>query len=182
MRRLVLVIGVAIALGSGLVHADEQATAPDAPGLIGPTWVLTNWADGVPAHLSEDSQITARFGIDTDRRDKDRYWVSGFAGCNTYWLQLHIANQAITQIAMPVSSMKACSGLMEQESKYLGVLTRVASCRISGSRLELLDEQQKPLVVFRSTPTPATTEPPAVKPRRHDGPPVFVPDMSTGNR
>jgi heat shock protein HslJ len=76
--------------------------------------------------------------------------VTGNAGCNSYGAGYRIDGMNLT-IEPPVSTKMYCGepeGLMEQENRYLNLLTSVAGYRIDGNRLDLLDEGGAALLTF----------------------------------
>ena len=100
-----------------------------------------------PACPIAGTELTATFGDDAT--------LSGSSGCNTY-TAAYTTDKGAIEIADVADTKKACSepaGVMEQESSYLALLPRVASFRVDGPVLELIDVDRQRLVAFARTPS-----------------------------
>ena len=74
--------------------------------------------------------------------------VSGSAGCNKYGAPINIVSGEITVRAATVTRAWCDDpeGLMDQERRYLGILSRVKFYRIFGNQLALLTDEGKHLL------------------------------------
>ncbi|MDK2916462.1 MAG: hypothetical protein PWR25_1019 [Euryarchaeota archaeon] len=133
---------LADAEGNDLLFFVQAKEVPPAP-LTGTAWTLESYSLGGEAVSSviAGTTITAVF---SDGK------VTGNAGCNSYGAGYRIDGMNLT-IEPPVSTKMYCGepeGLMEQENRYLNLLTSVAGYRIDGNRLDLLDEGGAALLTF----------------------------------
>jgi heat shock protein HslJ len=110
------------------------------------TWQLESFVEGdATTPALPDAPITLQFDGNTLRLEGE---VSGSAGCNTYRAAYRHVNEFT--FSPPVSTRKACPPpIMEQESRFLGVLEAVTSYAIDGDQLELRTEDGRALV-FRA--------------------------------
>jgi heat shock protein HslJ len=98
----------------------------------GTTWAVTgiNNGKGGVASLVADTNVTLEFGAEAR--------ASGTAGCNRYTAGYTADKDALTFApAAATRMMCATPGVMEQEHAFLQALTRVATMRMEGDRLEL---------------------------------------------
>ncbi|MDH4105867.1 MAG: META domain-containing protein [Gammaproteobacteria bacterium] len=98
----------------------------------GTAWEVTgiNNGKGGVASLVADTNVTLQFGPESR--------ASGTAGCNRYTAGYTADKGALTFApAAATRMMCAASGVMEQEQAFLQALTRVATVRMEGDRLEL---------------------------------------------
>lgn len=120
------------------------------PSLEGPSWSLVafielNPAVGVPvplptaADVLEGTEITIRF-------ERDR--LQGSAGCNSYGAAYARDGSTLTIEGIAVTEMACMSpeGVMEQESRYLGLLQDVSVYHVYGGRLWLETADGRALV------------------------------------
>ncbi|WP_292364425.1 MULTISPECIES: META domain-containing protein [unclassified Methanoculleus] len=112
--------------------------------LAGTSWTLASLAgeDGALISVLDGTTVTAAFGIDGN--------VGGSAGCNHYSAD-YTADGASLTIEPAVRTEMYCidpPGIMEQENRYLNLLTSVAGYRIDGDRLDLLDKAGKTLLSY----------------------------------
>jgi heat shock protein HslJ len=134
-----------------LEASDETAddTGMDEPGgteasieLAGTSWQLISIHGETPI---EDRPLTLTFeGGGT---------VAGMAGCNQFGGQYSVEGDRLT-IAEPATTRMACgepTGIMEQETAYIGALASAAGYRVTDGRLEILDAAGESILVFESS-------------------------------
>ena len=106
-------------------------------------WTLQSLADstGILVPAQSGTEVTALF----DREGR----VSGNAGCNRYFATYQTRDYRIN-ITGAGSTKMFCQGpgIMEQESAFLGYLSRADSFRISESFLKIFDASGKTVLVF----------------------------------
>ena len=80
--------------------------------------------------------------------DFSEYGVSGSAGCNSYGAPLSVQNSSMTIGAVTVTRAWCDDPerLMDQEQRYLDILTHVTHFHIHGNRLALLTNEDKALL------------------------------------
>jgi heat shock protein HslJ len=123
------------------VQAPEVTPAP----LTGTAWTLESFSSPGGETVSSviaGTTITAVFDPDGN--------VTGSAGCNSYGAGYQVDGTNLT-IEAPISTKMNCNapeGVMEQENRYLNLLTSVAGYHIDGGRLDLLDEGGKTLLSY----------------------------------
>jgi heat shock protein HslJ len=133
----------------GQVFAYEPLPEAAQPSPEGPIWSLLSivgarqiegepvpWPD--PAWLVEGTEITIAFEGDT---------ASGSAGCNDYAAAYTLDGTSL-EFGDIAATEKACltpEGMMDQEQRYLGVLTDVTDCYLYGSLLWLRTEDERAL-------------------------------------
>ena len=113
--------------------------------LAGTSWTLTSLIDegGSMAPIVTGTTVTAIF-------DADGIRVSGLAGCNHYSAD-YTRNGADITIKSAVRTDMYCGepeGLMDQEDRYLSLLTDVSSYWVEGDRLILSDKEGADLLVL----------------------------------
>jgi heat shock protein HslJ len=87
-----------------------------------------------------DSEITATF---------EDGQLQGNAGCNHYVGEYELHDTTITVGTLAMTEMYCVTpGIMEQESAYFTLLQSVASYRIHGTILTLLNGEGIPILVF----------------------------------
>jgi heat shock protein HslJ len=100
--------------------------------LDGTAWSVTgiNNGKGAVASLVADTNVTLEFGAEGR--------ASGTAGCNRYTAG-YTADRGTLTFAPAAATRMMCAapGVMEQEQAFLQALTRVATMRMEGDRLEL---------------------------------------------
>ncbi len=111
----------------------------------GTSWTLTSLVDekGSMTSIITGTTVTAIF-------DADGIRVSGRAGCNHYSAD-YIRNGADITIKSAIRTDMYCGepeGLMDQEDRYLSLLTDVSSYRVEGDQLILSDGAGTDLLVF----------------------------------
>ena len=75
--------------------------------------------------------------------------VAGFSGCNQV-MGAYVLNGSKLKFDQVGGTLMACTANMELEREFLAMFGRVASWKISGERLQLLDAGAKPLATFES--------------------------------
>ncbi|MGI6022043.1 MAG: META domain-containing protein [Methanoculleus sp.] len=113
--------------------------------LAGSSWTLTSLIDegGSMAPIITGTTVTTLF-------DADGIRVSGLAGCNHYSAD-YTRNGADITIKSAVRTDMYCGepeGLMDQEDRYLSLLTDVSSYWVEGDRLILSDKEGADLLVL----------------------------------
>ena len=96
-------------------------------------WLLTTYGEPEnPTPVIKGTQITATF-------EKTYHQIRGSAGCNSYSGQYEInnGNLAISQVAWTEMACLGPKGIMEQEQKYLNILTKAESYQIDGVILQI---------------------------------------------
>jgi heat shock protein HslJ len=138
-----LVIAVACVVTAACTEPGSPVREP-GPSLAGTSWTLDSYIAGngtlVPALAG--TEVTASFSDDGS--------LTGSAGCNSYGTIYHL-DGANLSIEPPGSTKMYCSeppGIMEQENRYLALLTEVASVRLEGNRLILTDADGTDLLFF----------------------------------
>jgi heat shock protein HslJ len=118
-----------------LVGADGKTVAiykAQAKQVEGTAWTVTgiNNGKGGVASLVADTNVTIEFGPEAR--------VSGTAGCNRYTAG-YTADKGALKFAPAAATRMMCAapGVMQQEQAFLQALTRVATMRMEGDRLEL---------------------------------------------
>jgi heat shock protein HslJ len=118
-----------------LVGADGKTVAiykAQAKQVEGTAWTVTgiNNGKGGVASLVADTNVTIEFGPEAR--------VSGTAGCNRYTAG-YTADKGALKFAPAAATRMMCPapGVMQQEQAFLQALTRVATMRMEGDRLEL---------------------------------------------
>lgn len=137
-----LVIVVACVIAAGCTSGTSTPGA--VTGLTGTSWTLDSYLaeNGTLVPVLPGTEVSARFGDDGK--------VTGSAGCNGYGGDYRFDGKVLT-IEPPISTKMNCNrpeGVMEQENRYLNLLTSVAGYRIDGDRLDLLDEAGKALLTY----------------------------------
>ena len=117
---------------------------PEPKPLIGTNWSLesVHTAQAVSSVIS-DTTLTAVF--DNNGR------VSGSSGCNRYFAGYNFTGTTIFMSGTGSTKM-ACTGpgVMDQESRFLHLLSVTRSYTIEGDQLSLLDENGRPVLTFRA--------------------------------
>jgi heat shock protein HslJ len=118
-----------------LLTADGRTIAvytAQATQVAGTAWKVTgiNNGKGGVASLVADTNVTLEFGAEAR--------ASGTAGCNRYTAG-YTADKGVLTFAPAAATRMMCAapGVMEQEQAFLQALTRVATMRMEGDRLEL---------------------------------------------
>ncbi|BBL67995.1 META domain-containing protein [Methanoculleus chikugoensis] len=130
--------------GTDLLFFVQAEEVPPAP-LAGTEWTLESFSSPDGESVSSviaGTTITAVFSPDGN--------VGGNAGCNSYGAGYQLDGAELS-IEPPISTKMYCGepeGVMEQENRYLNLLTSVAGYRIDGNRLDLLDESGATLLTY----------------------------------
>ncbi|MCM2466728.1 META domain-containing protein [Methanoculleus oceani] len=127
-----------------IVAAGCTSTPGAAAGLAGTSWTLASLAgeDGSITPVLDDTAVTAAFSVDGR--------VGGSAGCNHYSAG-YTAEGADLTIEPAVRTEMYCidpPGVMDQEDRYLALLTEVASYRVEDDLLILADRDGADLLIF----------------------------------
>ena len=129
--------------GADLLVFEKIAPKPDLP-LTGTKWMLESYSTGKDSVSSviADTTITAVFGPDGN--------IGGSAGCNHYGGQYTLdgTNLSVSALFTTLMYCGEPEGIMEQETRYLGLLANVSSYWVKGDRLTLTDESGTPLLSF----------------------------------
>jgi heat shock protein HslJ len=98
--------------------------------------------------LLPDTAPSAEFSADQ---------ISGSAGCNTYFGAYEVTGSeiSITDVANTEMWCMEPEGVMDQEQAFLAALASVASYRLAGAQLELLDATGGAILTFE----PRSAEP-----------------------
>jgi len=118
--------------------------APSGPPLVGTSWFLQSYFDGVGAQLNvlPGTAITAVFdGSGT---------LSGSSGCNSYTATYNAGDPALT-IGAAAGGQVFCAepeGIMQQEQAYLAALPGAAFYEISGETLTIFGRSRNVLLQY----------------------------------
>lgn len=112
------------------------------PGLEGTLWKLDSYmnSEGNMVNVLASTEITAKF---------ENGMVSGFTGCNQYWADYQINNDAITTGNFIKNSM-LCPDIQDQEEDYLAALQSAASYKIKGNTLEITNAGGVVILIFEA--------------------------------
>jgi heat shock protein HslJ len=128
--------------------AAGASASPSAPRLEGSSWSPTAYRSGEALTDIAAGGRPARFRFEAGR-------LTGSAGCNQIGGTYTLAGDRLTFKPTIRSTMMACpEPLMKQEQAVGLVLTRVATYRLDGERLELLDAAGLPLLRLQLLPSP----------------------------
>jgi heat shock protein HslJ len=120
----------------------ESLTEPVPDELDGTSWILSSiLIDDTASQTEIDGEITAVF---------QEGQLTGFAGCNNYFgnYEAEGANLTLGPIG---STRKACQEAQNQrETEFLAALEAIATYRIAGEALELLDASGKARITLAS--------------------------------
>ncbi|MCP1661426.1 heat shock protein HslJ [Methanocalculus sp. AMF5] len=113
----------------------------DSSGLSGTSWVLAAYED-------RDGQLT-RAAVQATISFSDDGTLSGHAGCNSYSAEYREGRGAIV-MSSPVATGLSCDDerVMEQEMRYLYLLTRVQSFEIEGDILTMYGPGDREILAF----------------------------------
>jgi heat shock protein HslJ len=142
-RNLTIVLLALTLLLAGLLLAGCSLSPTDDTTLAGTQWVLVTLAGQPP--LAGGTVPTAEFTEDQ---------ISGSTGCNHYFGAYEVRDSDLTLGAVAATEM-AClepEGVMDQEQAFLAALASVASYRLDGVGLELLDGAGNVVLAFESAP------------------------------
>ncbi|WP_346865818.1 META domain-containing protein [Methanocalculus sp. MSAO_Arc2] len=109
-------------------------------GLPGTSWTLIAYAGDDGEMVRADAYATLIFSGDGT--------VRGTAGCNSYSADYRVGRDQIT-ISSPASTLMYCTdeGVMEQEARFLYLLSQVRSFEIDGDILTMYGSGGKELLV-----------------------------------
>lgn len=141
---LVIVIPLLIAAG-----CTGKEPVPSDLRLNGTRWTLTGYAaDGTLRQVINGSPVTLEFSDDGR--------ITGSAGCNHYFAGYGMKGTTIT-IGQAGSTEMYCAvtGVMDQESAYLALLSRAASVTAGNDRLTLADAKGTTILSFTRIVPPA---------------------------
>lgn len=119
-----------------------MATPPDSP-LRGTYWKLVR-LQGAPVGVAEQQREPHLIFAANEPR------LSGSGGCNNVMGGFETGAGQQLRFKTMASTMMACTAGMAQETQFLRALEGVASYRIGGGRLELLDAGQAVLASFEA--------------------------------
>ncbi len=124
----------------------EETTIMEESMLQGVRWVLVSYlnAAGETAAALADREVTAEFNADGQ--------LGGSAGCNRYFASYTVDGGALT-IGQAGSTMMACepAEVMEQEARFLAVLTTAAGWHIEADQLHILDAGGQTVATFAAS-------------------------------
>jgi len=128
--------------GTDVLVFVEGSSTPAA--LAGTSWTFASLAgdDGTLTAVLDGTTVTAIFSVDGN--------VTGNAGCNHYSAPYTVDGESLT-IEPAIRTEMYCNepeGLMDQEDRYLALLTEVASYRVEDGLLTLMDSEGATLLVF----------------------------------
>ena len=117
-------------------------TGGTGSGLIGTEWVLESIANETGLQpVPKGVTVTLKF---------DEKTLGGNGGCNGYGANYTTdGNKLSINQESFMSTMMYCDFSSPTEAAYKAALTKVASYKISGDKLELYDENGKVLLVFK---------------------------------
>ena len=138
----------------GEVLIFEPLREETAASLEGIAWALTAFleekaVEGMPTSLLMPTDLLAETKITATFEDGT---VRGSAGCNTYGADYALDDSSLIFESIAITEM-ACggpAGIMEQETRYLGVLEDVTTYRIHGNQLWLETGDGRALVFTAS--------------------------------
>lgn len=139
MNRLVLGLSILLAVVLPLMSFAQDDMEWTLEGNL---WALVSYvnADGDVVNVLPGTQVTLEL---------NEGQVGGSSGCNHYFGSYTLDGQNLT-FSQTGSTMMACmpEDRMEQEAAYLAALIQVASYRISGTQLDLLDAAGETVLAF----------------------------------
>lgn len=114
--------------------------------LVGTNWVLLSFGSpDDPTPVEPGVVITAVFNEDGS--------LAGEAGCNTY-VAGYTAQDGEMTVSMPVSTLRACTIGMEQESAYLASIAKAESYTIGGPVLQITANGGAEVLTYTSASLP----------------------------
>jgi heat shock protein HslJ len=117
--------------------------------LVGTNWTLDSFhtGDAVSSVLA-GTTITAVFTKDGS--------ITGSAGCNQYFASYNVTGISL-QVSQAGSTKMACgaTGVMQQESSYLTLISQAKSFTINGDRLTLADAKGAAMLSFLASDKPS---------------------------
>ena len=125
--------------------APQMSAAQPSVSLEGPNWVLQSYLDaaGQTKQALPDTRVTAKF---QDGK------LNGSDGCNSYFASYEVKGSQIT-VGQAGSTMMACSPeeIMTQAAGFYVALATVASFKIEGDQLTLMNAQGNAALVFKAS-------------------------------
>ncbi len=140
---ILYLITVTILMFAQPLHAvgiDNQHRGETAM-LINTYWKLTE-LEGIPV-ITGKGQREMKLTL----HEKER--VNGFAGCNSFFGSYTYDGSKITFSQLAVSR-KFCAETMDQETLFLKSLSAIAGYKITGQKLQLIDDQGKLHMRFKA--------------------------------
>jgi heat shock protein HslJ len=136
------VVGALLLLG---ILVCGCTTAPEEGGAVtGMVWVLNGYMDESGAMVAplSTAPVTAEFSDGG---------MGGSGGCNSYSASYETSGTLMT-IEMPVSTLMYCpaAGVMDQEQRYLTLLSDVVSYSADGKTLEMMDASGTTILMFEA--------------------------------
>lgn len=124
--------------------AVQVAEAPPQNQLVGTSWRLTGYYDGVGAILApiEGTMITLTFQPDST--------LTGSSGCNTFSGPYVVTGNtlAVGELNVTKQSCTSPAGIMEQENMFLSDLRAATSFLLQGNQLLLFDNSGQLILEF----------------------------------
>lgn len=136
--RLFAVAGIAL-----LLSACASLTGTADQPLQQTHWKLSSLADS--SQLAHESQRTPDLQFNSRAKR-----VAGSTGCNRFMGSYTLKGQQL-KFRQLATTMMACSRGMDTEEAYLDALSKVASWKVHGDSLELLDANKQPLAHFEAS-------------------------------
>ncbi len=130
-----------------------QPPTSDAKTLLtGGVWMLESMVNnGTVVNLVPNTTITAAFTANGA--------LNGSSGCNSYFASYNVTGNAI-KIGKAVSTLMFCgepTGIMDQESKYLGMLQNASTFTVSATELTVSDTGGRNQLIYQKyQPLPLT--------------------------
>ena len=152
---LLILTGGSVAYSGEHEHDKRDGKAPNqanSRNLVGSSWYVIAYNNGKQAvvNLLGDTHITMHFG--------ENGRMIGSTGCNKYLATYKTADTSVT-IMQPEPTQSICArpkGIMEQETRFLELLSSVATFRLDGSRLHLRTLTGAiAMTLVRATPAPS---------------------------
>jgi heat shock protein HslJ len=133
VRNLIIAVMAAAVLLAGCGSSSENSSP-----LKDTRWALVA-LDGEPPLTGKAPSV--EFSADQ---------ISGSTGCNTYFGTYSVSGSELGVGDVAVTEMWCMEpeGVMDQEQAFLDALASVASYRLAGERLELLDETGETILIF----------------------------------
>jgi heat shock protein HslJ len=159
MPKSLLLLLLALALAAGPLGCSAAKAGSDnpAPGempalnqfnLAGTSWVLTGYGDALAlTNVIPGTRVTLAFNASLDG-------VGGNAGANHYGGSLNVHDGQLTISELFHTEMWGLTpGVMEQEARYLELLSRAESWRVEDGRLTINSQGGQVLVMSQDTQT-----------------------------
>ena len=109
--------------------------APETLPLVGTAWQVSSMAQGSAVQsVLADTELTAKFS--------DAGEIHGSAGCNTYGGTYTTSGAMMSFSALASTKMMCADDVMAQETAFFAAMEQVASYKIEGTQLRLLDQRR----------------------------------------